>query len=76
MQGFTCGYIPGTEEEGSSWPSSAETGCKVAGAEREGTSRSRRCMEVEDLSLGREIKKKNSLMLFGCFPFPVVRSTR
>lgn len=47
--GFTCGRSQGKEEEGSSWPAEAESGCKAAGAAREGTSRSRRCMEVEDL---------------------------
>lgn len=47
----------GMEEGGSSWPVEAELGCKVGGAGREGTSRSRRCMEVEDLEYKREIKQ-------------------
>lgn len=48
--GFTCGHSRGKEEEGSSWPAEAGSGCKAGVAEREGTSRSRRCMEVEDLN--------------------------
>lgn len=50
LRGFTCGCSRGTEEAGSSSPAEAESGCKAGGASREGTSHSRRCMEVEDLS--------------------------
>lgn len=50
LQGFTCGCSQGKEEGGSSLPAEAELGCKAAGGAREGTSRSRRCMAVEDLS--------------------------
>lgn len=56
-RGFTCECSRGKEEGGSSWPAEAESGCKAGGAAREGTSRSRRCMEVEDLS-SREINKE------------------
>lgn len=47
---LTCGCSRGTEEGGSSLPAEAELRCKAGGAARECTSRSRRCMEVEDLS--------------------------
>lgn len=56
LRGFTCGCSQGKEEAGSSWPAEAESGCKAGGAAREGTSRSRRCMEVEDLSSGKRKK--------------------
>lgn len=49
QQRFTCGCSQGTEEEGSSYPAGAGLGCKAGDAERESTSRSRRCTEVEDL---------------------------
>lgn len=47
---FTCECSQGKEEVGSSWPAEADSGCKVGDAAKEGTSRNRRCMEVEDLS--------------------------
>lgn len=52
LQGFTCGCSRGTEEAARSGPAVAELGCK---AEGRGTSRSRRCMEVEDLKLAERI---------------------
>lgn len=48
---ITCGCSLGKEEVGSSWPVMAELQCKAAGAKVEGTSRSRRCMEEEDLGI-------------------------
>lgn len=57
LQGFTCGCSLGTEVEGSSWQAEAELGCKAGGAAREGTSRSRRCMEVEALRSRKKYKK-------------------
>lgn len=48
----------GKEEGGSCWPAEAGLGCKAGGAAREGTSRSRRCMEEGDLS-SRKRNKKN-----------------
>lgn len=60
LQGFTCECSQGKEEVGSSWPAEAELGCKVGDAAMEGTSHSRRCTEVEDLSLRKKIKKFSS----------------
>lgn len=58
-RGFTCERSPGKEEGGSSWPAGAESGCKAAGASPEGTSRSRRCTEVEDLSSRTRHKRRS-----------------
>lgn len=49
MLGITCGCSLGREEEGNSWSAEAALVCRAAGAVRRSTSRSRRCMEVEDL---------------------------
>lgn len=46
---FTCECSRDKEEGASSLQVETELGCKVAGGAREDTSRSRRCMEVEDL---------------------------
>lgn len=65
QQGFTCGCSLGKEGEGSSWPAEVELGCRAEGAAQEGTSHSRKSMEVEDLS-SRNRRKQRCNRSTGC----------